>query len=174
MDGEANDDDEDDDSDFPGYLIREKAVKGAWDTLFDNSDHLFFCSRNTDVDLAALHPNHIHIFKLWQVYLENFDPLLKVTHAPSLQARIINAASDIANIDAPLQALMFSIYCVSIFILDEKDCQKLFQAPRDELLSRYQLGAKEALLNCRFLITDNRDCLTALHFYLVIRCYGAI
>jgi hypothetical protein len=159
----------DDDSDSPGYLIREKTVKRAWDTLYDNSDHLFFCSGNPEVDVSALHPNHIHIFKLWQVYLENFDPLLKVTHAPSLQARIIDAASDVTNIEAPLQALMFSIYCVAIFSLDQKECQELFQSPRDELLSKYQLGAKEALLNCRFLRTDNRECLTAFHLYLVIR-----
>lgn len=160
-------DEEDEDSDSSNYVIREKAVKSAWNSLYDSSDHLLFCSRNTTVDLSTLHPPHIQIFKIWQVYLENFDPLLKVTHAPTLQARIIDAASDITNIDPPLEALMFSIYCVVIFSLDEEECEKLFGSTRESLLSSYQLGAREALLNCRFMRTDDRDCLTALHFYLV-------
>lgn len=62
---------------------------------------------------------------------------------------------------------MFSIYSVAIFSLNQTDCIKLFHSPREDLLARYQLGAKEALLNCGFLKTGDRDCLTALHFYLV-------
>ncbi|KAH7413871.1 putative C6 transcription factor [Phaeosphaeria sp. MPI-PUGE-AT-0046c] len=173
--GAINDDDsrdaeidaEDDDSDSSNYIIREKVVKNAWNNLYDSSDHLLFCSRNTNVDLSTLHPPQIQIFKIWQLYLENFDPLLKVTHAPTLQARIIDAAGDITNIDAPLEALMFSIYCVVIFSLDENECERAFGSSRESLLSSYQLGAREALLNCRFLRTDDRDCLTALHFYLM-------
>jgi hypothetical protein len=148
-------------------MLREKVVKGAWDSLYDRSDHLLFCSPNLSLDLSAMHPNQIHIFKIWQVYLENVDPLLKVTHAPTLQGRIIDAASDLANIESPLEALMFSIYCASIFSLDENDCQKYFGSSRQSLLSGYQLGAREALLRSRFLRTDNLDCLTAFHFYLV-------
>jgi hypothetical protein len=155
------------DSDSSTYLLREKVVKTAWDSFFASNETLLFCSRNTNIDLAALHPNQIHIFKIWQVYLENFNPLLKVTHTPTLQARIINAAGDIANIDPPLEALMFSIYCVAIFSLDETECQKMFATSREELLSGFQLGAREALLNCRFLRTDDRECLTALYLYLV-------
>ena len=147
--------------------MREKAVKRAWDTLYDSNDHLLFCSRNTTVDLSALHPNQIQIFKLWQVYLENFNPLLKVTHTPTLQARIIDAAGDVTNINPALEALMFSIYSVAILSLNQKECQKLFGSPREDLLAGYQLGTREALLNCVFLRTGDRDCLTALHFYLV-------
>jgi hypothetical protein len=117
--------------------------------------------------LTTLHPNQIHIFKLWQVYIENFDPLLKVTHTPTLQGRIINAAGDVTNIDPTLEALMFSIYCVAIFSLGHKDCLKQFGQSREALLSQYQLGAREALLNCTFLRSGDRDVLTALHFYLV-------
>jgi hypothetical protein len=142
-------------------------VKNAWESFFASNETMLFCSRNTNIDLAALHPNQIHIFKIWQVYLDNFNPLLKVTHTPTLQARIIDAAGDTANIDPPLEALMFSIYCVAIFSLEQAECQKMFAASKEELLSNFQLGAREALLNCRFLRTDSRECLTALYLYLV-------
>lgn len=154
-------------SDSCGNILRETELKTAWDSLYDNSDHLLFCSRNTSVDLLPLHPSQIHIFKIWQVYLDNFDPLLKVTHAPTLQARLVDAASDLTKIDPAFEALMFSIYCVSIFSLRMQECEKLFGASREDLLSGYQLGAREALLNCRFMRTGDREVLTALHFYLV-------
>ncbi|KAH6060493.1 hypothetical protein HBI67_136720 [Parastagonospora nodorum] len=154
-------------SDGSGNILRETELKTAWDSLYDNSDHLLFCSRNTSVDLLPLHPSQIHIFKIWQIYLERFDPMLKVTHAPTLQARIIDAASDLTKIDPAFEALMFSIYCVSIFSLGVQECEKLFGASREDLLSGYQLGAREALLNCRFMRTGDREVLTALHFYLM-------
>jgi hypothetical protein len=90
-----------------------------------------------------------------------------VTHTPTLQPRIIEAASDVTKISPPLEALMFSIYCVAIFSLSHKECQTMFDTPREDLLASYQLGAREALLNCGFWRTSDRDCLTALHFYLV-------
>lgn len=139
----------------------------AWDALYDSNDHLLFCSRNTSVEISALHPNQIHIFKLWQIYLENVNPLLKVTHTPTLQSRIIDAAGDVTNINPNLEALMFSIYCAAIYSMSQTDCQKLLGTSRQDALSSYQLGAREALLNCGFLKTTDRDCLTALHLYLV-------
>ncbi|KAH7071186.1 hypothetical protein BKA63DRAFT_68406 [Paraphoma chrysanthemicola] len=157
----------DDDSDTSGYILRENAIKNTWDSLYSNNDELLFCSGNPAVHLETLHPSHVQILQLWQIYLENFDPLLKVTHAPTLQARIINAMSNLDNVDPALEALMFSIYSAAIFSLSQADCVESFQVPRDELLARYQLGAREALLKCGFLKTGDRDCLTALHFYLM-------
>ncbi|KAH8732089.1 putative C6 transcription factor [Phaeosphaeriaceae sp. PMI808] len=157
-----------DDSDSSDFLLREKVVKKVWDVLYlDSSDHLLLCTRNTDLDLSTLHPTQIHIFKLWQIYLDNFNPLLKVTHTPTLQARIIEAAGDVTNIDPPLEALMFSIYCVAVFTMDKGECQKLFGSSRGEVLANYQLGAREALINCGFLRSGNREVLVALHFYLM-------
>jgi len=132
-----------------------------------HNDELLFCSRNTNVNLVELHPDQIQIFRLWQIYLENLNPLLKVTHTPTLQPRIIDAASDVTNISPPLEALMFGIYCVAIFSLSHRECLKVFNLPRADLLVKYQLGAREALLGCGLWRTGDRDCLTALHFYLV-------
>ena len=114
-----------------------------------------------------MHPNQAQIFKLWQIYLENVNPLLKITHTPTLQARIIDAASDMTSTSPPLEALMFSIYCIAVFSLGHEKCLEMFGAPRQDVLRGYQLATREALLNCGFLKTSDRDCLTALHLYLV-------
>ena len=93
--------------------------------------------------------------------------MLKVTHTPSLQGRIIEAASNLTNVNPTLQALMFSIYCTSILSLNVEDCQAMFGSSKEDLIMRYQLGCQQALLNCGFLRSSDRDCLTAFYLYLV-------
>lgn len=147
--------------------MREALLNEAWDKSVGNDDHLLFGSRRTAVDLSTLHPDPVQIFRLWQVYLDNVNPLLKVTHTPSLQARIIEAASNLADLNPTLEALMFSIYCTAILSLIEQSCQTMFSSSKEELLMRYQFGCQQALLNCGFLRSSDRDCLTAFYLYLV-------
>ena len=147
--------------------MREVVFKKAWDQLHENGDHLLFGLRKTAVDISTLQPEPVQIFRLWQIYLENVNPLLKVTHTPSLQGRIIEAASNVSNISPTLEALMFSIYCMSILSLTMDDCQAMFGSSKVDLLTRYQFGCQQALLNCGFLRCDDYDCLTALYLYLV-------
>jgi hypothetical protein len=125
------------------------------------------------IDCASLHPAAVQIFQLWQLYLDNIDPLLKVTHAPSLQSRIVEAVSHLATIDANLEALMFSIYCTAILSLDQSDCRSMFGLSRDDLSWRYGSGCQQALVKAGFLRTTNRDCLTALFLYLVSSSHSA-
>ncbi len=155
--------------------MRDAVIKHAWDITYqsESNDHLLFGSPKQDVHLATLHPEQVQIFKLWQIYLENVNPLLKVTHTPTLQARIIDAASDVANISSTLEALIFSIYCVAVLSLSEDECHTLFRSPRKDLLASYQFACKQALLNCRAWQSDDRDCLTAFYLYLV-SCLGSV
>ncbi|CEJ56032.1 hypothetical protein PMG11_02258 [Penicillium brasilianum] len=146
--------------------VREVMVGKTWDHLFDNDDHLLFGSRQAAFELSTLHPEPVHIFRLWQVYIENVNPLLRVTHTPTLQGRIIEAASNLTNVTPALEALMFSIYSMAVLSLGE-DCQTLFGIPKDELLRKFQFGCQQALLKCGFLRSADRDCLTALYLYLV-------
>ncbi|KAH7022063.1 hypothetical protein EDB80DRAFT_769111 [Ilyonectria destructans] len=154
-------------SDSSNEDTKEGVAREAWDELFDNTDHLLLGSRKTSVDLSALQPEPVHIFRLWQTYLDNVNPLLKVTHTPSLQPRIIQAMGNMADISPSLEALMFSIYCMSIHTIPAEECQALFGSPKGDLVMRYQFGAQQALANCGYLRTSDRICLTALYLYLV-------
>lgn len=144
-------------------------VHRALDQMYDNDDHLLFGSRdNTNaVDLSTLHPEPIQIFRLWQVYLDNVDPLLKVTHIPTLQGRIVDAASRLKGIDRNLEALMFSIYSMAILSLDKDECESMFGLTKKDLATKYQFACQQALSNASFLRCNNRDCLTAMFLYLV-------
>ncbi|KAH8664705.1 hypothetical protein BX600DRAFT_381388 [Xylariales sp. PMI_506] len=161
-----------DDSDVTDDEVRAENVRSAWDHLCEGSgDQLLLGTPGSTVDLSTLHPEPVHIFRLWQTYLDNVNPLLKVTHTPSLQPRIIEAASDVRNINANLEALMFSIYAMAIRSLGDEDCQLMFATSKKDLLTRFQFGCKEALSNALFLRTDSLECLTALYIYLISVCH---
>ncbi|CZS94877.1 related to binuclear zinc cluster transcription factor that regulates the ratio between aurofusarin and rubrofusarin biosynthesis [Rhynchosporium agropyri] len=147
--------------------VREIHIQKAMETIKTNDDHLLFGSGKSCVDISTFHPEPIYIFKLWQLYLDNVNPLLKVTHMPSVQGRIIEAASNVSNIEPPLEALMFSFYCVAVLSLEDSNCVTMFGSTKEALLVGYHFGCQQALLNCQFLRTTDRECLTALFLYLV-------
>lgn len=60
-----------------------------------------------DVELSTLHPEQMQVVRLWQIYLENVNPLLRVTHSPTLQARILDAVGDLTAI-TPRVLVQFS------------------------------------------------------------------
>jgi hypothetical protein len=147
--------------------LREIELKQAWDEIVRKDDNLLFGSRDSNIDLKTVHPDTIHIFRLWQTYLENVNPLLKVTHAPTLQSRIIEAAGDLSHVDPQLEALMFGIYSTAVVSLTEEECQSMLTSSKQDLMRRFNFGCQQSLLGCGFLRTGDRDCLTALYLYLV-------
>lgn len=159
----------------PGNRSFHASVKkNAWDhddtysgAQGDDFDHLLLGATQTDVQLSTLHPEQVQIFRLWQIYLENIDPLLKVTHTPTLQARIINAVSNLEGITPSLEALLFSIYCISVLSLTNQQCHDLFGSPRVELQARYHFACQQSLLNSKVLQSGSVESLTALYLYLV-------
>ncbi|KAF7552490.1 hypothetical protein G7046_g7395 [Stylonectria norvegica] len=135
------DSDEEEDVDYQGAdydHVPYDFHKSPWAQGYD---HLLFFGSPTILPLSTLHPEQAHIFRLWQIYLENVDPLLKITHTPTLQGRIVNAIGDLTSIRPAFQALVFSIYCVSVMSLSEDECALFFGSPRDALLSHYHYAS---------------------------------
>lgn len=128
---------------------------------------LLFGQPDRNIDLSASYPGQAQIFRLWQIYLDNVNPLLKVTHIPTLQPRILDAVSNPESVNPSLQALMFSIYCLSVSSLTQDECFTHFQLSRIDLLAIYQPACRQALLNCSAWRSSEVDSLTALYFYLV-------
>ncbi|KXJ87534.1 hypothetical protein Micbo1qcDRAFT_139241 [Microdochium bolleyi] len=146
---------------------RAEGVRKLWDRIYSHSDHMLFGTRVETVDLSPLHPGPAEIFRLWQTYMDNVNPLLNVTHTPTLQARIIEAAGQVASIEPVTEALMFSIYAMAIITLTPQECQAYFLTSKQDLLLRYHFGCQQALANCGLLRTTSRDTLTAYYLYLI-------
>lgn len=163
---QSGDEEGEDESLTPLDTFNDTEVRKARDQLSISDESLLFGIRGTGTDLSALHPEQVQILRLWQIYLENINPLLKVTHTPTLQARIIDAASDVSNISPSVEALMFSIYCVAIISLTEEETQSMLQSSKKDLLTTFKFGCQQALLNSEYMRSTDRDTLTALFLYL--------
>ncbi|RDL29801.1 Uncharacterized protein BP5553_10666 [Venustampulla echinocandica] len=130
----------------------------------DESDILF--PSQAISDLSKYHPPTVHIFRLWQIFLDNVNPLIKVLHAPTVQQQVLDASADLENVPKGVEALMFSVYAVAITSLCEAACMSLLGDRKATLLSRYRAGAKQALRNAGFLRSSELIVLQA--FFLLL------
>lgn len=117
--------------------------------------------------VTDLHPPAVQIFQLWQIYLDNVNPLLKITHTPTLQGQLIEAAANPSKISRPLEALMFSIYFIAITSMTDDEVQETFKEDRNRLLSKFHRGTQQALINAGFMRSPEIVVLQAYVLYLV-------
>lgn len=132
-----------------------------------DGDNILLGMNRNPVDLSTFHPDPVAAFKMWQIYIDQVEPLMKVTHVPSLQPRFIAAVGNVGGIKPALEALMFGIYTMAIVGLKPATCKEIFGAERDDLLTKYQFGCQQALMNAGYLRSTDRECLTALLMHLV-------
>jgi hypothetical protein len=118
-------------------------------------------------DLSSFHPAPVQIFRLWQTFLTNVNPLVKIFHAPTIQQVILDASGDVSKIPKPAEALMFSIYLLAVNSLQDDKCRALFQEEKALLLKKYSHAAQQALLNAKFLKSTNIYSLQAFQLFLV-------
>ena len=117
--------------------------------------------------LRSSHPNPVQIFRLWQVFLDNVNPLTKIIHAPTVQQQILQASGDLEGILPMQEALMFSIYLAAVTSLQDEECCQVMGETRSVLLARFSNAAQQALINVKFLRTSSLVVLQALTLFLV-------
>jgi hypothetical protein len=134
---------------------------------FPHPESLLVGFSSTSKDLSSLHPPPVQIFRMWQTFLVNVNPLLKMLHAPTWQQRILDASGDIRNVPRHVEAVMFGVYFLAVTSLQNEECQSMFSEQRNILLAKYAHGAQQALINARFLKSLNICTLQALELFLV-------
>ncbi|KAI0441174.1 fungal-specific transcription factor domain-containing protein [Xylaria telfairii] len=143
-------------------------INHAFDQMFGNTDNFPFAIGSQFQSVTDLHPSGMQTIQLWQIYLENVDPLLKLTHTPTLQVRIIDASTNLTKVSKSLEALMFAIYLMAITSLGDDEVERTFSDTRSNLLMKYQHGTQQALFNAGFMRMPD---LTILQAYLLY-CIG--
>ena len=113
------------------------------------------------------HPPPDRIHQLWQIFIENVDPLTKVVHVPTLQPAIQKAASNVETVPRGFEALMFAIYGAAVMSLKDDECKQRLGEPRKILVSRYTSAAKVALSRAKFMGTSSLVVLQALVLHLL-------
>lgn len=142
-------------------------IHKAFDKMFDSQDGFPFVIGGSTSSVTDLHPPAVQMFQLWQIYLENVNPLLKLTHTPTLQGQLIEATANPAKIPKPLEALLFSIYFLAIVSLTDDEVQETFKEDKNRLMSKFHRGTQQALINAGFMRSPDIIVLQAFVMYLV-------
>ncbi|KAM0455033.1 hypothetical protein ACHAPV_007920 [Trichoderma viride] len=123
---------------------------------------------STPVGQLELHPDPKHVFKLWQMFADNVNPLIKIIHAPTLQEKILEAAWAPKSTAKPLEATMLVVYALAVASMKPASCIDLFGEDKQVLVNRYRKGALQALSGTDLLSTRDMEVLQALTLVLMI------
>ena len=132
----------------------------------DNSDFVLGMTPNS-TGIRDLHPIPEQVFTLWQIFLDNVNPLSKIVHVPSLQPMVIEASSHLDTLPKNFEALIFSIYSMAVLSIPGEDCEAMLGEPKPVLLNRYRTGTKRALARAKFLGTSDFMVLQAFVLHLL-------
>lgn len=91
--------------------------------------------------LGSLHPSPATVVILWQRFIDNTDPLLKLFHIPSLQKQIVNAIRTLDRVEPYTECQMFAIYYCTVVEMSPDDCQSILGERKKALLDRCELLA---------------------------------
>ena len=145
----------------------EASVMGSEDLSPDYNIDLLIPSDASNRSIEDHQPDPVHIFRLWQLFVDRVNPLTKIIHVPSVQPFALEMATDVNKIPLNYQALMFSIFTMATVSLSETECLQMLGTTRDEALRRYTIGTKLALTKFNFLKNYDMVALQALLLYLV-------
>jgi hypothetical protein len=109
-------------------------------------------------------PPEAIVSALMGIHLHRVDPVLKVTHAPSLRDIFL---LDVDTITPAQAALRFAVLFTAVSILDEEECFQRLNSSKSSLRSRLQLAAEVSLSRTKLLTTANLTTLQSLVIYLV-------
>jgi len=115
----------------------------------------------------AIQPLHSHLTKLWPIFLDNVNPLVKILHVPTVQHIVEQASANMYEVSRGITALLCSICFSAINSLSSEECENMLSDAKTHLLSRYQLLTRQALINASFLRSSELDVLQAFVLFLV-------
>lgn len=134
-----------------------------------NPTDLIFPIQGSDqpVRLRSLHPQPTQIFLLWQVFLDNVNPIVKILHVPTAQKAVLGAMADLNHVSRAMEALLFGVYTIAVTSMDDGECQNMLQESKASALRRFRAGSQQALRAASILKTSDIMVLQAFVIFLV-------
>lgn len=128
---------------------------------------LFSGFNQSKTDTQSYHPPRWHAVQLWQVFVNNVDPITKILHIPTTQTTVFAAINNPDNLEQDLNALLFSIYFAATTSLTSAAAANLLGQDKVVSLNRYKQGLEQSLAGAEILDKPSMKSLQALTIYLV-------
>ncbi|KAI1026910.1 hypothetical protein LB503_012757 [Fusarium chuoi] len=137
----------------------------------DHHSFLFGYS-SADVDLTGLHPSPAQGSFLWQIYLENIEPLVKVLHIPTMSRLMTQVRRGEHDLRPGDEALVFAIYYSAVTSMETQEVEANLGASQSHFISQFRFALEQALAKSNLLNTTNMAMLQAFVIYLtVVKCH---
>lgn len=136
-------------------------------TVVDDNIDFVLGGTPSSMGVRDMHPLPEQVSTLWQMFLDNVNPLSKLIHVPSLQPAVFEASSHLDRLPKNFEALLFAIYALAVVSLGDDECQSMLGESRVVLMARYRSGTKRALARAKFLGTSDLMVLQAFTLHLL-------
>ena len=141
---------------------RNGFVAGYHSTLLDLS------GTASNVALYRQYPTSKAVCLLWDTFLTNVHPVVKVFFDWDKEPVLQKAASDPASLSQGQQALCFAVYFIAALSLSDEECKaKLDSLSRQALLKDFQSSVETALVAANYASTSDLLVLQAFILYMV-------
>ncbi|KAI0460665.1 hypothetical protein F5B21DRAFT_17660 [Xylaria acuta] len=105
---------------------------------------------------------------IWETFVENVDPFIKVLHVPTIGRTIKEAKGKFNSMARGMESLMFAISLAAVTSLQEDEVRENFGEDRKTLLARLRLSTEQALSQAGVLNTTDISTVQAFIIYLEI------
>lgn len=112
-----------------------------------------------------LQPPLDQMLQLWNVFINKVNPVTRLIHHPSLEARIFGAQDGTNSMDTPMRTLIYSICYAAVVNTPASDAQVCFGENKEVLSDRFQTAIEKSLAVSHS--TNDFVTLQALVLYLV-------
>ncbi|KAF4444796.1 hypothetical protein F53441_11054 [Fusarium austroafricanum] len=139
----------------------------------EHDHHCFlFGYSSADVDLTGLHPLPAQGSFLWQIYLENIEPLVKVLHIPTMSRLMTQVRRGEHELRPGDEALVFAIYYSAVASMEKQEVEANLGASQSHFISQFRFALEQALAKANLLTTTNMAMLQAFVIYLTaVKCH---
>jgi hypothetical protein len=117
-----------------------------------------------------LQPEKWQSIQLWQAFVQNVDPVVKLLHLPTLQLTMYSAIDKPEEAPVDVRCLMYAIYFAATISLDPDETARMLGQRKSAALDQFRAGLELSLASSTILETPTVTGLQALSIYLVSRC----
>lgn len=118
-------------------------------------------------NLGSLHLSSHALKKVFDIYVDRVDPLVKPVHIPTLWTTLTSGLKNPYDVPKNDEALIFAFYLITIYSLEEHECHSLFGDEKSIIFARYRVAARQSLMNAGFLKTSSILTLQAFMMFIV-------
>lgn len=145
----------------------DASIRSPDESTPENQSDLLLAGDVSRISIDDLIPDAVHVFRLWQIFLDRVNPLTKLIHVPTIQPYVVEITSNPSNVPLNYQALLFAIMGMATVSLTQSESIQLLGLTRERAIQNFNSATRTALVRQNFLKNFSMPSLQALILFIV-------